>query len=119
MAGPRTESEILEDVAAGAGSMDRGWSGYLTLYSMEKNVTSEGVQRIDLNMEDLEQLYELLAEVNEGWAKFIVAYRQFGPYEGSEAGDDAGSFDDLDLSQPGKEKLTQVLDLIGKKVQVR
>ena len=41
--------------------MDRGWSGYLTLHGQEKNVNALGEPRIDLNMEDLEALYESLA----------------------------------------------------------
>jgi DNA uptake protein ComE-like DNA-binding protein len=117
-AAPGQEIQILDDISAESGSLDRGWSGYLTLYSMEKNVSSTGVQRIDLNMDDLEQLYDLLAEINESWAKFIVAYRQYGPYDGNEEGEDAGSLEEPDFSKPAQEELTQVLDLIGKKVQI-
>ncbi len=100
------------------GSMDRGWSGYLTLYSQEKNVNALGEPRIDLNMDDLSALYEsLTASLNEDWAKFIVLYRQNGPYDGSETGKDMAAVD-VDLSKEGKTKLGQVLDLIGKKVEV-
>ena len=38
----------------GDGSLDRGWSAYLTLFSMEKNVNASGQPRINLNQDDLE-----------------------------------------------------------------
>ena len=47
----------------GDGSMDRGWSAYLTLYSMEKNVDSEGNPRINLMEGDLQALYDELSLV--------------------------------------------------------
>lgn len=102
-----------------SGSLDRGWSGYLTLYSTEKNVNAEGEPRIDLNSDDLETLYSSLAErLNEDWARFIIAYRQYGAYEGNDSGTDIGTIGDLDLTKQGKTKLTQVLDLVGKKIQI-
>ncbi|MCU0958599.1 MAG: general secretion pathway protein GspK [Pirellulaceae bacterium] len=101
------------------GSMDRGWSGYLTLYSAEKNVSSAGTPRIDVNQDDLAALYDSLATaLNEDWAKFIVLYRQHGAYDGDEAGEDVATITDIDLTQEGGTKLTQVLDLIGAKVQI-
>lgn len=98
--------------------MVRGWAPYLTLYSAEKNVTSSGLPRINLNQEDMQTLYdELTAVMSEEWATFIVAYRQSGPFTGEgEAGSASG---ELDLTQPGQARLTQVLDLIGAKVQAR
>ena len=100
-------------------SMDRGWSGYLTLYSMEKNVNSAGALRIDLNQDDLQTLYDSLASaLNEDWAKFIILYRQNGASDGTGEGEDIGTLGDLDLTKEGSNKFTQVLDLIGAKVQV-
>ncbi len=96
----------------------RGWSAYLTLHSKEQNVNSFGQPRIDLNMDDLQQLYEELSLIfPEEWVKFIVAYRQSGPYQGEDEGDDDYS-GDLDLSQSGSNTFTQVLDLIGVRVEV-
>jgi hypothetical protein len=61
------------------GSENRGWSGYLTLYSAESNVNLQGMSRIDLNGDDLEALYNQILEVGGAdWAGFIIAYRQFG-----------------------------------------
>ena len=96
----------------------RGWSAYLTLHSKEQNVNSFGQPRIDLNMDDLQQLYEELSLIfPEEWVKFVVAYRQSGPYQGEDEGDDDYS-GDLDLSQSGSNTFTQVLDLIGARVEV-
>ena len=101
------------------GSMDRGWLGYLTLASQEKNLNAQGQPRIDLNMEDLETLYDhLSAALNEDWAKFIILYRQNGPYDGNETGEDVAAVGDLDFSKEGGTTFKQVLDLIGKKIQV-
>jgi len=100
-------------------TLSTGWASRLTLYSRENNVNSMGASRINLNEDDLQTLYESLQDVvPEEWAIFIVAYRQNGAYEGSETGETYSS-GELDLSQASKTKFTQVLDLVGKKVQVK
>src|SRR4029078_12530635 len=48
---------------------------------------------------------------------FILAYRLFGPYTGNEEGQSATDVE-LNLSQQPKGTFSQVLDLIGKQVQV-
>ena len=117
--GTGSSAATTQTVNASVGSMDRGWSGYLTLHGMEKNVTSLGAPRIDLNMDDLEALYDSLSTtLNADWAKFIILYRQNGPSDSSEAGEDIATTGDLDLTKEGSNKLTQVLDLVGAKVQV-
>ncbi|MHB8970600.1 MAG: type II secretion system protein GspK [Pirellulaceae bacterium] len=117
--GTESTAATGETANASLGSLDRGWSGYLTLHSMEKNVTSLGAPRIDLNMDDLEALYDSLSTtLNADWAKFIILYRQNGPSDSTEAGEDIATAGDLDLTKEGSNKLTQVLDLIGAKVQV-
>jgi DNA uptake protein ComE-like DNA-binding protein len=100
--------------------MDLGWSAYLTLYSQEKNVQRDGTPRIDVNGDDMEKLFDELSAVMESsWATYIVAYRQNGPYDGeSEEVQPAGD-QKLDLTRAGSTRLTQVLDLIGTKVQAR
>ena len=77
------ELPLMLDVDPGDGSMDCGWSSYLTLYSMEKNASSDGQPRINLNGDDMQQLYEDLSAVDTAWATFIVAYRQSGAYQGN------------------------------------
>jgi DNA uptake protein ComE-like DNA-binding protein len=98
--------------------VDRGWSAYLTLYSLEANVTPDGLPRIDLNMADLQQLHDdLSAVLDSDLVDFIIAYRQFGPYTGNAQADQTAIVQ-LDYTQPGNTQFTSVLDLIGAKVNV-
>jgi type II secretory pathway component PulK len=96
----------------------RGWADYLTLYSAEKNVRSDGSARINLNQDDLQTLHDQLVEVfSEEWADFICAYRLYGPAASSDTTQaEAASDLDLDLTQQAKTKINQVLDLIDAKV---
>jgi hypothetical protein len=112
-------------------AMVRGWAPYLTLYSAEKNRNMMGMPRVFLNQDDMQMLYDELTEVlDEEWATFIVAYRQFGPASGNQQeqqrqeeaevepqlpSDFVGQ---LDLTQPAQTQITQVLDLIGVRVTV-
>ncbi len=123
-------SEMLMDASNEDGSMDRGWSAYLTLHSMEANTRPDGRRRINVNGDDMEKLFDELSEVlDEQSATFIVAYRQNGPYKESQSGKSSkagqGSKAEprvtsgtLDLTQKGKVKLKTVLDLIGSPVRV-
>jgi hypothetical protein len=115
-----------------AGSMERGWSAYLTLHSRESNLTPEGRPRIHLNNPDLAQLFdELSAVFPPEWANFIVAYRQGGPVAPTnQAVVVAGTDSDpgqaqpidgrqVDLSLPSQATFTQVLDLVEAQTRVR
>ncbi|MEX0818154.1 MAG: type II secretion system protein GspK [Pirellulaceae bacterium] len=104
------------------GTVNRGWSAYLTLYSSERNASAEGFPRIYLNNEDLQALHDELSKVfSAEWANFMVAYRLYGPAEADNGGDgqsqSAGSLE-LDLTQSPKATFTQVLDLIGASVSI-
>lgn len=57
-----------------------GWSQYLTLHSLEKNVAADGTPRVNINGSDLQALYDELTTAldNEAWASFIVAFRVSG-----------------------------------------
>jgi type II secretory pathway component PulK len=75
----------------GDGTLDRGWSQYLTIYSRESNADATGQPRINLNGEDLEALFDQLTQdpdFGEEQATFIVAYRLFGP---AQSGNQSGS----------------------------
>ena len=64
----------------GDGLLWRGWSAYLTSMSREVNRRDDGSPRIDVNQEDLANLYDTLITVfDEETAKFILAYRLYGP----------------------------------------
>lgn len=111
-------ADSIEGIDNTDGVMDCGWSAYLTLYSMELNVRPDGQPKVYLNQDDMEQLYKELQEtIGQTYATFIVAYRQNGPYTGSESGQTIPT-GQIDFSQPAKVKLNQVLDLVGVRVQV-
>ncbi len=100
------------------GSMDRGWAAYLTLWSLESNLRPDGTPKINLNQDDLENLYNEVKEaVNDIAATYIVAWRQ-----GSDAADDApatAQSGEIDFERKSARTFKNVLDLIGKKVKVR
>jgi hypothetical protein len=57
-----------------------GLAAYLTLHSQERNMARDGSPRININSDNLQQLYTDLSEAlgDESWAGFIVAYRMGG-----------------------------------------
>ncbi len=81
------ELSMAYQIDPARGSLDRGWSAYLTIYSKERNVDSDGLPRINMNGEDMQALYdELVTVFDPDWATFIVAYRQNGPYQENAGG---------------------------------
>jgi hypothetical protein len=92
----------LAEATASDPEVDRGWAPYLTLYSKEANVRPDGTPRIDLNSEDLQSLHEQLeTALNTDWANFIIAYRQFGPYEQPDSQSGSSSDEDNDSNENG------------------
>jgi DNA uptake protein ComE-like DNA-binding protein len=64
----------------GDGYFDRGWSAYLTIYSAERNVQMDGTLRINVNQQNLPQLFQQLQGLyGDPTAQFVVAYRMNGP----------------------------------------
>jgi len=142
------ESQLaLGGTGAGMGQSGLPWASLLTVYSAERNTSYEGKPRINLNEKDLAKLQEQLNDVfDPDWVKFIIAYRQFGPYdENARSGRElagerpvppggssrarrarsarpprtAEATAELDLSRPAKFNLDSVLDLVGVQVRVR
>lgn len=111
-----------ESRASGAVS-ESGWASYLTLFGQERNVRADGSPRINLNNSDLAALYDEMtaASMPEEWKNFIIAYRRNGPYRGTNASSGtkapAPDFTDTEAAQ-GNFQLSQVLDLVGARVQV-
>ena len=63
---------------------DLGWAMYLTLYSKERNLTSDGSPRVNLNNQDMTTFRSDLASVaGEDLATFVLAYRTLGPSGGA------------------------------------
>jgi hypothetical protein len=108
----------IDNVDNSTGQLNRGWSAYLTLDSMEANLRPDGRPKIDVNMDNLEELRKLLVEVfTEDEANFIIAYRQGGPYDGDDVGKPVSSVK-VDTKQRGSVRLTTILDLIGAKTRI-
>ena len=106
------------DVDNTDGSLDRGWSAYLTVHSYENNTNAEGEAKINLNQDDLEALHKELKEaLSDDWAAFIVGYRQNGEYSGSDQ-PGATPTSGIDFKAEGSRKLDSILDLVGIKTQV-
>ena len=56
------------------------WTALVTVFSAEKDADPRGEARVNLNIDDLNFLYqELSTRVGADVAKFIVLYRQYGP----------------------------------------
>jgi type II secretory pathway component PulK len=85
------ENGTAEVVIPEDGTMDRGWSAYLTLYSCEQPaVRADGTAKINLNQSDMKTLFNALEqEFGTPWATFIVAYRQNGPVASATGGSSA------------------------------
>jgi DNA uptake protein ComE-like DNA-binding protein len=100
------------------GVLNRGWAAYLTVDSAEANIRPDGTKKIDVNMDNLEDLHtQLLAVLDKDQADFIIAFRQGGAFAGTDAAQPI-SGQKLDLTQKGNEKLSTILDLIGVKTRI-
>lgn len=74
-----TESTTAGSSTATTTGFDRGWSAFLTVHSREQNSDAKGNPYINLNDQDIQQLYNaLIPECGDDVAKFVVMYRQYG-----------------------------------------
>lgn len=77
----RNRNGVLDpDEDDGSGILDLGLSAYLTAFSREQNIDTTNQQRIYVNDQDLNGLYDKLAAVidNDALVAFIVAARRYG-----------------------------------------
>ena len=86
----------LDEFDVTDGSLNLGLISYLTLDSRESMVTPDGLDKINVNMDDLEELRTLLEErfdelgVDSSWASYIVSYRQGGSATANQPSGEAG-----------------------------
>jgi hypothetical protein len=130
------QHELLEENSGGASTDPtafRGWSAYLTLYSVEWNINPDGQPKVYLNTNDLNKLVEDLSAAGfpQEWITFIVAYRQVGPSGGGAGAGGAGGAGgtqvnvtstpttggELNMDLQPTTPIAQILDLIGAQVQ--
>ncbi|GHT35973.1 general secretion pathway protein GspK [Planctomycetales bacterium] len=108
----------LEEFDVSDGSLNLGLISYLTLDSRESNTTSEGLEKINVNMDDLEQLRELLTErfENEDWVNYIISYRQQQPSSSSGSAASSSILSGLAGGSSGSSssgtKINSLLDLV-------
>ena len=120
------------------GFLDRGWSAYFTVHSRELNLQNDRTIKVDVNKNTLSDIYDTLVEqLDEPRAKFLVAYRLFGPVAEEEPAADGKKKKDeekklpgnpvgggtakvtragMDLTNGGKFRINSVYDLVGVKV---
>jgi hypothetical protein len=98
-----------------SGSLERGWSSYLTLYSQENNLNINGEARINFNEEDLTKLHQDLSAVfSVDVANFVILYRQGLPTAGSsDAIPIPAAAYQVDPTIAAEKEITQILELIG------
>jgi hypothetical protein len=120
------EEASASDVSTSDADMYLGWANYLTLYSKESNLTAEGLPRININADDLEQLYDdLKSSFNDEWANFIIHYRTSSeepllepPTQTTAEIVNAGLVPpDFDALQ-SQRKFSSIIDLVGTFVKV-
>lgn len=75
------------------GVLQRGWNAYLTVLSREANLRADGTLRIDVNQENLADLFDQVeAAFDEETALFVTAFRLNGPIsDDSSTGGSGGS----------------------------
>jgi len=106
----------VELETGGSGSLP--WAELLTFYSAERNVSPDGYRRVNVNDDNLRELYDRLAQVlTEEQARFLIAYRQYGPYEGNQPASEEANVR-LDFREPARYRLTSLLDVVDVKVRV-
>ncbi len=110
---------IGTDASSVDAEMYLGWANYLTLYSNESNLTAEGLPRINVNADDLEQLYDdLKSAYDDDWANFIIYYRCSSAEPSTEPPSETAVIQSAALLPPdfavleSKRKLNSIVDLV-------
>jgi type II secretory pathway pseudopilin PulG len=120
----------LDEYDVTDGSLNLGLISYLTLDSRESMLTPDGLDRINVNMEDLTELQTLLEErfdelgADASWASYIISYRrQSNQTQGGQNTGNAGLGDIVasmlggggGTGTPGNTdgKINSLLDLVG------
>ncbi len=100
------------------------WARFITFFSGERNITSEGKPRINLNDPDLSRLHDRLTqEFPAELADFVVFLRQFGPIsEGTTPAEEnpqaAPRELPPDFSRPARFALRSIFDVLQVAVEV-
>jgi DNA uptake protein ComE-like DNA-binding protein len=127
---------VLLEIDNADGLLNRGWSAYLTTTSVEAMQpaaaaasgasTSAGATKLDLNGQNLQELYNSLkGTIGDDKAKFLVVFRQYGPFQdqqqqgGASAADQAGGANAAGSAnadgggEEGQQGIEQIQDVQG------
>ncbi len=110
--------------ASSLGSSSPAWQRYITWHSGQRNETTSGQPRINLNGSNLQALHQQLSSAwPSDWANFVIAMRQYGPSGTSRPGAGAaastsGETYAPDFSTPSSYTFKSLLDLIGATVEI-
>lgn len=115
------DESTLDEFEVTDGSLNLGLITYLTLDSRESNITPEGEEKINVNMDDLEELRELLEErfEDQTWVDYIIAYREQSSQSSDGTTGGTGGTGDLSALVGGSQgsssgtKINSLLDLVG------
>jgi hypothetical protein len=101
-----------------------GWSTFLTVWSAERNETWTGEPRININNDNLGELYQQLSDrLSTQLANYIVALRQFGPPKAIDESQGNASFAAVpdappDLTRPARYQLKSLVELFDTTIQL-
>jgi len=98
------------------GLLQLGLSAYLTVYSRESNLRYDGSERINVGQSKLTELYDQVAEVfDEDTARFVVAYRMYGPTSTGqeEASESNTNGSDSESSSQSEQQMRQAAEKLG------
>jgi hypothetical protein len=122
------EESTLDGFGVSDGSLNLGLISLLTLDSREPMVTPDGLDKINVNMDDLEELRTLLEErfENQDWVDYIISYRQQSSTNVSNTGGNnglggilagvtgnAGGTGSASSGENSTRKINSFLDLVG------
>lgn len=121
------DETTLDEFNVSDGSLNLGLISLLTLDSKESVTTPDGLPKINVNMEDIDELRTQLEErfENESWVEYIVQYRQ-GQTQDQQQNQTQGQGESATQASTGaptgqsssntsntSNTLTSILDLVG------
>jgi hypothetical protein len=107
----------LEEFDVSDGSLNLGLASFLTVDSREANITPDGLPKINVNMDDLEELRTQLEERfpdQPDWVEYIVSYRQGSTQNTTGGSNPLGALTGATTggSQGSGTKINSLLDLV-------
>ncbi len=108
----------LEEFSVTDGSLNLGLAAFLTVDSREANITPDGLAKINVNMDDLDELQTQLEERfpdNQDWVDYILSYRRqsaSGATDGTSNNPLSGILGGASGSSGSGTKINSLLDLV-------